>query len=61
MRKISCQYLKLQINKSKSYQDVGEWLSPLNKVDFLRILIFNFLTGNGDVHLKNISLLETAH
>lgn len=46
--------------KSKTYQDVGEWLSPLNRVDFLRILIFNFLTGNGDVHLKNISLLETA-
>ena len=46
--------------KSKSYQDVGEWLSPLNRIDFLRILIFNFLTGNGDVHLKNISLLETA-
>jgi serine/threonine-protein kinase HipA len=45
---------------SKSYQTVGEWLGPLNRVDFLRILIFNFLTGNGDVHLKNISLLETA-
>lgn len=45
---------------SKTYQDVGEWLSPLNKIDFLRILIFNFITGNGDVHLKNISLLETA-
>jgi serine/threonine-protein kinase HipA len=45
---------------SKTYQDVGEWLSPLNRVDFLRILIFNFITGNGDVHLKNISLLETA-
>jgi len=46
--------------KSKTYQDVGEWLSPLNRVDFLRILIFNLITGNGDVHLKNISLLETA-
>lgn len=46
--------------ESKTYQHVGEWLSPLNKVDFLRILIFNFITGNGDVHLKNISLLETA-
>lgn len=45
---------------SKTYQDVGEWLGPLNRVDFLRILIFNFLTGNGDVHLKNISLLETV-
>lgn len=46
--------------KSKTYQDVGEWLSPLNRIDLLRILIFNFLTGNGDFHLKNISLLETA-
>jgi len=46
--------------KSKTYQDVGKWLSPLNRVDLLRILIFNFLTGNGDFHLKNISLLETA-
>jgi len=46
--------------RSKTYQDVGEWLSLLNRVDFLRILIFNFITGNGDVHLKNISLLETA-
>lgn len=45
---------------SKTYQDVGEFLGPLNRVDFLRILIFNFLTGNGDVHLKNISLLETS-
>ncbi|MEA1875937.1 MAG: HipA domain-containing protein, partial [Bacteroidota bacterium] len=25
-----------------------------------RILIFNFLTGNGDAHLKNFSLLETS-
>ncbi|MBL4656416.1 MAG: HipA domain-containing protein, partial [Flavobacteriales bacterium] len=24
--------------KSKTYQNVGEWLNPLNKVDFLRIL-----------------------
>lgn len=45
---------------SKTYQDVGEWLSPLNRIDFLRVLIFNFLIGNGDVHLKNISLLETT-
>lgn len=45
---------------SRSYQDVGEWLGPLNRVDLLKLLIFNFITGNGDVHLKNISLLETA-
>jgi serine/threonine-protein kinase HipA len=45
---------------SKTYQDVGKWLGPLNRVDLLRILIFNFLIGNGDAHLKNFSLLETA-
>lgn len=46
--------------KSKSYQDVGDWLGPLNRVEFLNILVFNFIVGNGDVHLKNISLLETV-
>ena len=45
---------------AKSYQDFGDVLSPLNKAEFIRILIFNFLTGNGDAHLKNFSLLETS-
>lgn len=44
----------------KSYQDVGELLCPLNKVDLLRILIFNFIIGNGDFQLSDISLLETT-
>lgn len=44
---------------AKSYEDFGDVLSPLNKVEFIRILIFNFLTGNGDAHLKNFSILET--
>lgn len=44
---------------AKSYEDFGDVLSPLNKAEFIRILIFNFLTGNGDAHLKNFSLLET--
>lgn len=44
---------------AKSYEDFGDVLNPLNKVEFIRILIFNFLTGNGDAHLKNFSLLET--
>jgi serine/threonine-protein kinase HipA len=26
----------------------------------MRLLIFNFLSGNGDVHLKNISMLESV-
>ena len=37
---------------AKSYEDFGDVLSPLNKIEFIRILIFNFLTGNGDAHLK---------
>jgi len=45
---------------AKTYEDFGDILSPLNKVEFIRILIFNFLTGNGDAHLKNFSLLETS-
>ncbi|HUH74679.1 MAG TPA: HipA domain-containing protein [Chitinophagales bacterium] len=45
---------------AKTYEDLGAVLSPLNKVEFIRILIFNFLTGNGDAHLKNFSLLETS-
>ena len=45
---------------SFTYEDVGNRLSPADQISFIRILVFNFLTGNGDVHLKNLSLLETA-
>jgi len=45
---------------SFAYEDVGNRLNPADQISFLRILIFNFLTGNGDVHLKNLSLLESA-
>ncbi len=45
---------------AKTYEDFGDILSPLNKIEFIRILIFNFLVGNGDAHLKNFSLLETS-
>ncbi|MCH7784026.1 MAG: HipA domain-containing protein [Bacteroidetes bacterium] len=44
---------------AKTYEDFKDVLSALNKVQFIKILIFNFLTGNGDAHLKNFSLLET--
>ncbi len=44
---------------SFSYQDVGNRLNPADQIKFIRILIFNYLTGNGDVHLKNLSLLES--
>jgi len=45
---------------AKTYEDFGDILSPLNKVEFIKILIFNFITGNEDAHLKNFSLLETS-
>jgi serine/threonine-protein kinase HipA len=28
-------------------------------LDFFRLLVFNYLIGNGDAHLKNFSLMET--
>ena len=45
---------------SFTYEDVGNRLNPADQISFIRILIFNFLTGNGDVHLKNLSLLESS-
>lgn len=44
---------------SFTYEDVGNQLNPVDRIRLIRILIFNFLTGNGDVHLKNLSLLES--
>ena len=44
---------------SYTYEDVGNNLNPKDQISFIRILVFNFLTGNGDVHLKNLSLLES--
>lgn len=45
---------------SFTYEDVGTRLNPTDQIRFIRILVFNFITGNGDVHLKNLSLLESA-
>ncbi len=45
---------------SFTYEDVGMRLNPTDQIRFIRILVFNFLSGNGDVHLKNLSLLESA-
>jgi serine/threonine-protein kinase HipA len=45
---------------SFTYEDIGNRLNPADQISFIRILVFNFLTGNGDVHLKNLSLLESA-
>jgi len=45
---------------SFSYEDAGKELNPMDRIKFIKILIFNFLSGNGDVHLKNLSLLESG-
>jgi serine/threonine-protein kinase HipA len=44
---------------SFTYEDIGKRLNPTDQIGFIRILVFNFLTGNGDFHLKNLSLLES--
>lgn len=47
-----------------SYEQIGKAIqkysaSPgLDLVNFFEILLFSFLTGNADMHLKNFSLLE---
>lgn len=34
--------------------------APVALLEFFRILVFNYLIANGDAHLKNFSLMETA-
>lgn len=49
-----------------SYLDIAEMIkkhsaaSPVVLLEFLRLVVFNYLIGNGDAHLKNFSLMETA-
>ncbi len=38
---------------------VGAWKIEMEK--FYNLVVFNFLFSNGDAHLKNFSLLETAN
>lgn len=35
--------------------------APVVLLEYFRILVFNYLIGNGDAHLKNFSLMETDH
>jgi len=34
--------------------------APVVLVDFFRLMVFNYLIANGDAHLKNFALMETA-
>jgi serine/threonine-protein kinase HipA len=47
-----------------SYEQIGKAIQKysinpgLDVVNFLELVLFSFLTGNADMHLKNFSLLE---
>jgi serine/threonine-protein kinase HipA len=45
---------------SGNYEDIVrvlKWISPESVFEFLRQFVFSLLSGNGDAHLKNFSLL----
>ncbi|TDW96075.1 type II toxin-antitoxin system HipA family toxin [Dinghuibacter silviterrae] len=48
-----------------SYLDIAQQIqrhvaaSPVVLLDFFRLLVFNYIIGNGDAHLKNFSVMET--
>ena len=50
-----------------SYLDIAKMIdqyvpaAKIVKLDFFRMLVFNYLIGNGDAHLKNFALIESAH
>jgi serine/threonine-protein kinase HipA len=42
------------------YEELAEvlkWISPESIPEFFKVLIFNVVSGNGDAHLKNFSLI----
>ena len=49
-----------------SYLDIAKMIdryvpaAKIVKLDFFRLLVFNYLIGNGDAHLKNFALIESA-
>jgi serine/threonine-protein kinase HipA len=43
---------------ARTYENIADRLSLLDKIELFRILLFNFLIGNGDAHLKNFSILQ---
>lgn len=48
-----------------SYLDIAQQIqryaaaSPVVLLEYFRLVVFNYLIGNGDAHLKNFSLIET--
>ena len=43
-----------------SYEEIARvlrWISPSSIDEFIRLVVFNLICGNGDAHLKNFSVL----
>lgn len=49
-----------------SYEGIGQLIrqyvqaAPVELLKFFQVVLFNYLFNNGDAHLKNFSLIETA-
>lgn len=62
-----CQLSELQTEQKykSSYERVGKIIkqyatnSGLDAIKYFRLVLFSFLTGNNDMHLKNFSLMHT--
>ena len=43
-----------------SYEEIAavlRWIAPESATEFLKLIVFNVLCGNGDAHLKNFSVI----
>jgi len=43
-----------------SYEEIARvirWIAPDSTEEFLRVIVFNVIAGNGDAHLKNFSVI----
>ncbi len=43
-----------------SYEEIAavlRWIAPESATEFLKVIVFNVLCGNGDAHLKNFSVV----
>ncbi|MGJ1335812.1 HipA domain-containing protein [Sphingobacterium siyangense] len=64
-----CQLSQLMTEQkyNSSYERVGKIIKQfasntgLDAIKYFRLVLFSFLTGNNDMHLKNFSLMHTNH
>jgi serine/threonine protein kinase HipA of HipAB toxin-antitoxin module len=54
--------LTIQKKERRFLPSLKRWVStPSNRMKLFRLVIFNFLVGNEDMHLKNFMLIEQAN